>query len=980
MVSLVAIFCLCSILLGMALSVRLFGTGGKRARIFSDIYYSIEDAGDFAVVYTKKGDFSAVIKMTNPVRKYSADIDGYYSYNTLFNNILQTLGTGFALHKQDVFVRRRFDMMKAAGKDTKYGFLTSAYLKFFSGRLYTDVTTYLVITQNNKKTGFSAFDDKVWRIFMTKVAKVMDQLHDGGIKASFLGVDECRDYADRFFAINFRDESFSMTDFKVDNESIRMGNRHCKIYSLLDVDDVGLPGSLRPYTDLHVNNTSMPVDLLSAIDSIPGADTVVYNQVIFIPNQKSELSRLDKVKNRHASLPSPGNQVSVEDIKKVQEIIAREGKQLVYTHYNMIVAAPATQDLQKITNHLENIFDRQGIHLSRRAYNQLELFVSSFPGNCFQLNKDYDRFLTLSEAALCLMYKESQVKGDESPLKCWYTDRQGVPLAVDTTGKEGKVKYTDNSNFFVLGPSGSGKSFFMNTVMRQYYEQDTDCVIVDTGDSYEGLCNIFEGTYISYSKERPISMNPFKVTEAEYNENFNEKKGFLRSLIFLIFKGNKAPTKLEETIINQTIIEYYTEYFSPFEGYTDEERKTMRELLLLVDKKNGEYEKYENELEKFYERDDFDEEPDEEVEAELRRREDKRKRDRRLRTKLQNVIDDSAATPGEKESALTALQRLTPEVVEGKYLARINKRIDRMEQRRKKLRVKELSFNTYYEYVLERIPQIMREQNVLFDIDNFAAILKPFYKGGEMEVTLNNDMDSSLFDERFIVFEIDKVKDDPVLFPIIVLIIMDVFTQKMRIKKGRKCLVIEEAWKAIATPTMAEYIKYLYKTARKHWAMVGVVTQEIEDVTSSEIVKEAIINNSDVFMLLDQNKYKEKFDKIKTVLALTDIDCKKIFTINRLDNKADRSAFKEVYIKRGITGDVYGVEEPRECYMAYTTEKAEKEALKLYKRMLSTDYQHAIEAFCRDWERSGIKKSLEFSKKVLAEGKPLNLQKNLTSN
>ena len=565
-------------------------------------------------------------------------------------------------------------------------------------------------------------------------------------------------------------------------------------------------------------------------------------------------------------------------------------------------------------------------------------------------------------------------------MKCWYTDRQGVPLVVDTTGKEGKVKYTDNSNFFVLGPSGSGKSFFMNTVMRQYYEQDTDCVIVDTGDSYEGLCNIFEGTYISYSKEHPISMNPFKVTEAEYNENFNEKKGFLRSLIFLIFKGNKAPSKLEETIISQTITEYYTEYFTPFEGYSDEERKAMRDLLLLVDKKNGEYEKYENELEKLYEAENINEDNDEEVEAELRRRENKRNRDRRLRTKLQNVIDDSAATVGEKESALTALQRLTPEVVEGKYLARINKRIDRMEQRRKKLRVKELSFNTYYEYVLERIPQIMREQNVHFDIDNFAAILKPFYKGGEMEVTLNNDMDSSLFDERFIVFEIDKVKDDPVLFPIIVLIIMDVFTQKMRIKKGRKCLVIEEAWKAIATPTMAEYIKYLYKTARKHWAMVGVVTQEIEDVTSSEIVKEAIINNSDVFMLLDQNKYKEKFDKIKTVLALTDIDCKKIFTINRLDNKSDRSAFKEVYIKRGITGDVYGVEEPRECYMAYTTEKAEKEALKLYKRMLSTDYQHAIEAFCRDWERSGIKKSLEFSKKVLAEGKPLNLQKSLTSN
>ena len=209
---------------------------------------------------------------------------------------------------------------------------------------------------------------------------------------------------------------------------------------------------------------------------------------------------------------------------------------------------------------------------------------------------------------------------------------------------------------------------------------------------------------------------------------------------------------------------------------------------------------------------------------------------------------------------------------------------------------------------------------------------------------------------------------------IIVLIIMDVFTQKMRIKNDcRKCLVIEEAWKAIATPVMAEYIKYLYKTARKHKAMVGVVTQEIQDITSSPIVKEAIINNSGVFMLLDQSKFKDKFDDIKATLALTDIDCKKLFTINRLDNKIGRSVFKEVFIKRGTQGDVFGVEEPRECYMCYTTEKDEKEALKLYKRELKCDYQKAIEAYVLDWERSGISKPLEFAQKVKKVGKVLNL-------
>lgn len=186
-------------------------------------------------------------------------------------------------------------------------------------------------------------------------------------------------------------------------------------------------------------------------------------------------------------------------------------------------------------------------------------------------------------------------------------------------------------------------------------------------------------------------------------------------------------------------------------------------------------------------------------------------------------------------------------------------------------------------------------------------------------------------------------------------------------------LIIEEAWKAIASPMMAEYIKYLYKTARKFWASVGVVTQEIQDIIGSEIVKEAIINNSDVVMLLDQSKFKERFDTIKAILGLTDVDCKKIFTINRLENKEGRSFFREVFIRRGQTSNVYGVEEPHECYMTYTTERAEKEALKLYKRVLKCNHQQAIEAYCRDWDASGFSKSLAFAQKVNQAGKVLNL-------
>ena len=568
----------------------------------------------------------------------------------------------------------------------------------------------------------------------------------------------------------------------------------------------------------------------------------------------------------------------------------------------------------------------------------------------------------------------------------------------------------------------------MNSVVRQLLEQNTDVVMVDTGDSYDGICRYFKGTYITYSKEKPISMNPFKITDTEYAQNFGEKKNFLKSLIFLIFKGSEAPTKIEDKIINQTIVEYYESYFSPFKEFTDAERDQLRKRLLLEDKKNGTYEKHSKELEEKYKHTEYEYETDiptsefwseskaeeshsyaetkpkmfEEQTSEdpsaiggqdteynplhtadgsrmaddgpLHTAEEKEAyaRIQRKVNKLHDLINDKAATDGEKVAANRQLMRLMPQLIEGNYLVTIEQRIDRMEKQRQKMHVDNLSFNSYYEFAIERIPQIMREKSITFDIDNFAAILEQFYKGGELEHTLNNDVDASLFDEKFIVFEIDKIKDDPVLFPIVVLIIMDVFLQKMRIKKGRKALIIEEAWKAISSPTMAEYIKYLYKTVRKFHGIAGVVTQELNDVIDSPIVKEAIINNSDVKILLDQSKFKDRYDAISAILGLTQVQKQQIFTVNALNNHEGRNYFKEVWICRGQYSDVYGVEEPPECYWAYTTERAEKEALKVYERHYG-DIQTAITKIEEDRKKLGIKKYLDFAVKVNKQQKIMPL-------
>lgn len=453
---------------GMAISVYAFGTGGKRKRIFQDIYFSVEDADGIGVIYTKTGEYSAVLKVKNPVQKYCANIDAYYEFTQLFTAIAQTLGEGYALHKQDIFVKKSFEGMNGEERE----FLSSSYFRYFNGRPYTDSECYLTITQESKKSSLFSYDSKKWRDFLVKIRKVHDQLRDAGVQIKFLGKQEVSDYADRYFSMNFRDKVVSMTNFKVDDECISMGDKRCKVYSLVDVDSVSLPSVIRPYMNVEVNNSSMPMDLVSAVSSIPNAEAVVYNQMIFIPNQKRELALLDKKKNRHASMPNPGNQMAVEDIKRVQEVVARESKQLVYTHYNLVVAISAKTDIHKCTNHLENSFSRMGIHISKRAYNQLELFVNSFPGNCYGMNPEYDRFLTLGDAATCLMYKERILHSEKTPLKIYYTDRQGVPVAIDITGKEGAEKLTDNSNFFCLGPSGSGKSFHMHAIWTKTHRKE----------------------------------------------------------------------------------------------------------------------------------------------------------------------------------------------------------------------------------------------------------------------------------------------------------------------------------------------------------------------------------------------------------------------------------------------------------------------------------------------------------------------------
>ena len=774
-------------------------------KVFDGIFSQLEETDGNVVLFDAKGAPSVIFRMVNPVLRLCTDSEQYMLFQDVLANIVQTLGEGYTLQKQDIFCRQKYSHEVP---DTAE-FLTRSYFVYFTGREFTEITTYLIITQEARKGQFVQYDPKKWLDFHSKVSKVDDILSDKGIRHEKLDKREVYEYLHRFMAFHFKHGPFSMTNFKVSDEYLRTGDRIIRSYPLVDIDEINLPSVVRPYSQMNVNGYGIATDVFSFLAEVPHADCVVFNQVVQIPGQRKLLRKLQGKAKRHGSMPDPSNKIAKADIEEVLNILAVDSSLLVNTNFNIIVSCPADR-ITPVTSFLETKLYECGIMPSRTAYNQLELFMASFPGNAYAFNPDYDLFLTLSDAALCLFFKEHLKGCEDTPLTTYYTDRQGLPVCIDITGKEGKVKMTDNANFFCIGPSGSGKSFHMNSVVRQLLEQNTDVVMVDTGDSYEGICGYFGGTYISYSKEKPISMNPFKVTREEYDLNFGEKKNFLKSLIFLIFRGNEAPTKIEDMLVNQTIVEYYEAYFHPFERFSEEERDGLRQKLLVAAKMESDYEKFAHDMEDIEEQINADTH-DEKVtdRALILPSEERRIKLIRQCRALTAIIKDDAATPSEKRHAANKIEAFKKELYENSMIVRIDRQIEHMEEQKRRLKVRGLSFNTYYEFALERIPQITALEKIRFDIRDFAAILKQFYRGGELELTLNSDLDTNLFDERFIVFEIDKIKDDPVLFPIVVLIIMDVFLQKMRIKKGRKALIIEEAWKAIASPTMAEYIKFL---------------------------------------------------------------------------------------------------------------------------------------------------------------------------
>jgi len=805
-------------------------------------------------ILSKQGDVTIVFKAELP-EIFTLSDQEYEAFHQSWIKALKVLPKFCVFHKQDWFLESAY---RADFSSEDSSFLTRSSERFFNERPFLDHSCYIMLTKKpaGRRNSTSLFSNllrssivpeetlkpQLLQDFADTCGQFKRIMEDSGfIKLERLQNESLRSESrriglvEKYCFLSEHEDSFVFKDIRFD-EGLAVGDKHCQLFTLGDAADLpGLCGSRINFDRYSTDKTKFSIGFASTLGQLLSCNHI-YNQYIFIEDSQKTIQKLESKRLRLQSLSaySRENMIARDATNDFLNEAVSQQRLPVKAHFNVLAWSTDKEDLKEIKNKVSSALAQMDAAAKQETVGAPQIYWAGMAGNAadFPMNDTFDTF---TEQAVCFLNMETGYKSSLSPCGIRLGDRlTGKPVHVDISDEPVKMGICTNRNKFILGPSGSGKSFFTNHMVRSYYEQGTHIVLVDVGHSYKGLCDMVKGYYFTYDENNPIRFNPFYISEGDSLDT--EKKESIKTLLLALWK------KDDETF------------------------------------NRSEYVALSNALQLYYEKLDVN----------------------------TNIFP---------------------------------------------------CFNSFYDFLKVDFISILEGDKVKekdFDVNNFLYVLRPYYKGGEFDYLLNATENLDLLKERFIVFELDNIKDHPILFPVVTIIIMEVFINKMRKLKGiRKMILIEEAWKALMKEGFANYIKYLFKTVRKFFGEAIVVTQEVEDIISSPVVKQAIINNSDCKILLDQSKYQNKFNQIQELLGLTDKEKALVLSVNKANDPARK--YKEVFISLGgMLSKVYRTEVSLEEYLAYTTEEIEKVKMNAYAKKFGGDIKKGIAAMAQDM-RNGIK-------------------------
>ena len=801
-------------------------------------------------IVSKDADVTVAFKVELP-ELFTVTSNEYEAIHSAWHKAVKVLPDFSIVHKQDFFIEEKYQ--PEIDRD-ELSFLSRSFERHFNERPFLNHFCYLFLTKTTKmrsrqESTFSTLckgkiipkeieDKETVTKFLEAVGQFERIMNDSGfitlrrLRADeIVGTETTAGIVEKYFSLSQNDTTV-LKDISLNPEEMRIGDDFLCLHTLSDAEDLpGNVGTDSRYERLSTDRSDCRLSFAAPVGVLLTCNHV-YNQYIFIDDHAESLKRFEQTARNMQSLSrySRSNQINRAWIEEYLNEAHSKGLVSVRCHCNVMAWSDDREELKHIKN---DVGSQLALMECKPRHNTVDvptLFWAGIPGNEGDFPFE-ESFYTFIPQALCFFTEETNYKSSLSPFGIKMVDRvTGRPLHLDISDLPMKKGVITNRNKFVLGPSGSGKSFFMNHLVRQYYEQNSHIVLVDTGNSYQGLCEMIhrktkgaDGIYYTYSEEKPISFNPFYTDDYKFNV---EKKDSIKTLLLTLWKSEDDKiTKTESGELGSAVSAY-----------------------------------------------------------------------------IKKIQQDRSIVP---------------------------------------------CFDTFYEYMLNDYRAELEKRDIKvsrddFNVDNFLTTLRQYYKGGRFDFLLNSRENIDLLHKRFIVFEIDSIKDNAELFPVVVIIIMEAFINKMRRLKGiRKLLIVEEAWKALTTENMANYLKYMYKTVRKYFGEAIVVTQEVDDIISSPVVKESIINNSDCKILLDQKKYMNKFDGIQAMLGLTEKEKAQILSIN-LANHPGRK-YKEVWIGlNGVQSAVYATEVSPSEYLTYTTEESEKTEVFNLAEELGGDLELAI--------------------------------------
>lgn len=782
------------------------------------------------VIVSKDADITVCYRVELP-ELFTVTAAEYEAIHSMWVKAIKVMPTYSIVHRQDWFIEENYTPYER-GDDMS--FLSRSFERHFNERAFLSHTSYLFLTKTTKErsrtqSNFNALtrgfiipkeiqDKEAAMKFLESCEQFERIINDSGFvkitrltSDEIIGTDTQAGIIEKYFALSQSDTT-CLEDIALTPGQMKVGDNLLCLHTLSDTEDLpSKVGTDTRYERLSTDRSDCRLSFAASVGVLLTCNHI-YNQYVFIDDSAANLQRFEKqARNMHSlSRYSRSNQINKQWIEEYLNEAHSFGLTSVRCHCNVMAWSDEPETLKRIKNDVGSQLALMECKPRHNTVDTPTLFWAAIPGNEADFPAE-ESFYTFIEQAACLFVEETNYKDSLSPFGIKMVDRvTGKPLHLDISDLPMKRGIITNRNKFILGPSGSGKSFFTNHMVRQYYEQGTHVLLVDTGNSYQGLCRLInnrtggeDGLYLSYTEKDPIAFNPFYTEDGVFDI---EKKESIKTLILTLWKrDDEAPTRSEEVALSNAVNLY-----------------------------------------------------------------------------LEHIKNNRNLKP---------------------------------------------SFNSFYEFVGDGYRKTLETKKTRekdFDVHNFLNVLEPYYRGGEYDYLLNSDKQLDLLNKRFIVFELDNIRDNKVLLPLVTIIIMETFINKLRRLKGvRKMILIEECWKALASANMSEYIRYLFKTVRKYFGEAVVVTQEVDDIISSPIVKESIINNADCKILLDQRKYMNKFDGIQTLLGLTDKERAQILSINMANNPSRR--YKEVWIGLGgVQSAVYATEVSMAEYYTYTTEETEK--------------------------------------------------------